>query len=89
MASQADPAIRAKAIEKLGNIGAKDPEGIDTIIAALDDSASEVRKVAIYAIVRIGAPCSDAFEKLESMSRDDADPEIRKIAGEAYGNLTK
>jgi HEAT repeat protein len=83
-----DPKVRVEAIKKLGNIGNKVPEAISTIIDALADKSAAVRKEAIYAVVRNRRACAAAVPILDEMKDNDPDPAIRKIADEAYENLS-
>jgi len=81
--------VRVEAVKKLGNIGSKDPEALPAVFEALSDSTPAVRKEAIYAVVRNRSASAEAWPILEEMKDNDQDKDIRKIAGEAFHNLTE
>ena len=81
-------AVRIEAVKKLGNIGSKDPDALPAVFEALLDKAPAVRKEAIYAVVRNRSASREALPLLEEMKDADRDAKIRKIADEAYRNLT-
>ncbi len=80
-------AVRTEAIKKLGNIGSKDREALPAIMIALADAAPAVRREAIYAVVRNWPASREGLLVLKEMQENDGDPDIRKIAEEAHGNL--
>ena len=83
-----DSKVRVEAVKKLGNIGAKSADAMSAVFDALSDPSPAVRKEAIYAVVRNRQASKKAVSLLEEMKEDDTDMEIRKIAEEAYQNLT-
>ena len=83
-----DPSVREKAVKKLGNMGDKDQSAMSAVFDALSDPAPSVRKEAIYAVVRNRQASRQALPFLDEMKEHDEDAEIRKIADEAYGNLS-
>ena len=59
------------------------------VINALADNDATVRREAIYAVARNRSVSRDGLPLLKEMRDKDTDSTIRKIASEAYENLTK
>jgi HEAT repeat protein len=79
-----DPLVRRTSADILGNLD--DPRAQDALVAALDDSESDVKVAALQSLARAEA----APAILEVVSKlDDLDAEVRAQAIETLGALTK
>lgn len=83
-----DAAMRAEAVKKLGNIGSRDPAALPAAFKALFDPVPAVRREAIFVVVRTWPASRETLPRLKELSEGDEDPEIRKMAAEAYENLS-
>ena len=79
---------RVEAVRKLGNIGDRHPNALPAVFDVLTDDSPAVRKEVIFAIVRTWPASRDALPLLEQVKENDDDSAIRKLAAEAYLNLT-
>ena len=82
--NHSDPRVRRTSAEILGNLD--EPRVRDALVAALDDSESDVRVASLHSLARTEA----ASALLEIASRlDDPDAEVRAHAIEALCTLTQ
>src|SRR5262245_33312597 len=67
-----DPDVKTRltAVKALGNVGAKDPVVVPTLIEAVKDKNADVRVEAILALLRIGPDAGDAIPVLTEARRD-------------------
>jgi HEAT repeat protein len=84
-----DPAahVRKKAVLKLGNVGAADPEALPALIGALKDKESDVRCEAIKALVKFGPAANEVMVALTPLRQKDRDPKVRICAAKALEAL--
>jgi HEAT repeat protein len=85
--SDANPKLREKAAEKLGNAGSGDSAVISALCGALQDKDPGVRCQAILALVKCGSAAKPAVESLKVLERQDPDPRVRSFAAKALENL--
>ena len=87
--SDPDPKLRQKAVEKLGNVGASDATVVAALCAALKDKNADVRRQAVFALVKCGSPAGNVVESLREVRRQDSDPKVRDYAARALETLDK
>ena len=76
--------LRLKATECLGRVKPADPQVVKKLIAFIDDSDLDQRKVSITALATIGPPAREAVPKLIALLNDPQEDEtIRSIAKQA------
>lgn len=66
----ADPRVRKKAADVLGNVGTVDQRSIPALIEAVKDRDPGVRDAAVLALSKIGPPASDAAGVLQEATQD-------------------
>lgn len=82
----ADVKMRLQAVKALGNVGAKDPVVVPTLISAVKDKNADVRVEAILALLRMGPDAADAVPVL-SEARRDVNPRVRDSAAKALARI--
>ena len=78
-----NPTVRRQAVLKLGNVGDADPDVEEALASALGDSDAQVRRDAVFAVVKLEQPGEEILDQLEAMSREDNEPGIRDVARRA------
>jgi len=78
-----DRLARWAAANALGKL--KQPQGVDALVALLDDPGAGLRQAAVQALGRIADP--RAGEPLARTVRSDQDPVARELAAQALGTL--
>ena len=84
-----DPKVRRKAVLKLGNVGDADPDVEEGLAGALCDSDVQVRRDAVFAVVKLQHPGEEIISQLEAMRREDNEPGIRDVATRALAKLNR
>src|SRR5262249_60790746 len=84
----ASPQARRQAVQKLGNVGDEDPSVAEALCGALCDSDAQVRREAVFAVVKLAEPGSEITTRLGTMSEKDADPGVRDVAARALAKLS-
>jgi HEAT repeat protein len=74
---------------KLGNVGDADPDVEQGLAGALRDVDAQVRRDAVFAIVKLQQPGEEIIGQLEAMSREDNEPDIRDVAMRALAKLER
>ena len=82
------PRARRQAVQKLGNVGDEDPAVAQALCEALQDSDAQVRREAVFAVVKLAEPGSEITSRLGTMSEKDADPGVRDVAARALAKLS-
>ena len=77
------PAVRRKAVLKLGNVGDSDPAAADALAGAFRDSDPVVRRDAVSAVAKLSKPSEDILAWLRVMGDRDSDPRVRDFARRA------
>jgi HEAT repeat protein len=72
---------------KLGNVGDADPAAADALTEALGDTDIQVRRAAVFAVVKLKKPSEAIVAQLDAMSRADSDSGIRDVAARAVKRL--
>jgi HEAT repeat protein len=81
------PAVRKKAVAKLGNVGTADPAALPALKEALNDRDARVRQEAIVALVKLGSDAQSATAALAELGQRDRDPQVRSCARRALEQL--
>jgi competence protein ComFC len=76
-------AERARRVAELGDLGS--PAGVPELVAALEDSDGNVRRLAASALRKI--PDERAFEPLVALLAQEGKPQVRQYAVKALGAL--
>jgi HEAT repeat protein len=84
-----NPLVRREAVMKLGNVGDADPAAAEGLTEALRDSDVQVRRAAVFAVVKLEEPGEAITSQLEIMRRNDSEPGIREVAGKALKKLNR
>ena len=84
-----DPHVRRQAVMKLGNVGDADPAAAEGLTEALRDADVQVRRAAIFAVVKLEQPGETITSQLENMRRGDSEPGIREVADKALEKLSR
>ena len=84
-----DPLLRRQAVMKLGNVSDADPAAAEALTEALLDTDVQVRRAAVFAVVKLKDPSEAITAQLDTMSRTDEDADVRDIAGRALKHLAK
>ena len=82
------PLARRKAVQKLGNVG-DDPDVAEALCEALQDSDAQVRRDAVFAVVKLAEPGAEITARLGAMSQEDADPGVRDVAARAIAKMNR
>lgn len=82
------PQVRRLAVLKLGNVGDEDPDTEEALAGALRDPDPIVRRDAVFAVVKLEKPGEAIVSRLDAISREDGEPNIRDIASRALKKLT-
>lgn len=82
-----DPRERKAAADKLGNVGAADPQACPALVEALRDPDAGVRGAAVLGLVRCGPAAKAAVPALRDLRDHDPDPGVRTRAGRALDAL--
>ena len=82
-----DKKLRKEAVEKLGNLGAVDPEVLPVLTGALHDADAQIRGDAVLALAKLGRAAKPAIPGLEALSRSDPDAQVRDYAARALEKL--
>jgi len=82
------PPVRRQAVLKLGSVVEADPAVAEGLAAALGDQDATVRREAVFAVVKLKHPGSAIIMRLETMSRNDRDAQVRDAASRAAGRLS-
>lgn len=85
----ANPLVRRQAVMKLGNVGDADPAAAQGLTEALGDSDVQVRRAAVFAVVKLDKPGKAITSQLDSMRRSDSEPGIREVAARALERLSR
>lgn len=72
---------------KLGNVGDDDPNVTDALGGALQDSDAQVRRDAVFAVVKLKRPGETIMTRLRIMIEIDPDPRARDLATKAVVRL--
>lgn len=78
----ADPKVRKRAADVLGNVGPVDPGAVPALATAARDRDPKVRDAAVLALSKIGSDAASAVAALEEATRD-TDPTVRAHAATA------
>jgi HEAT repeat protein len=81
-----DPKVRRQAVLTLGNVGAH-PGVEEGLAEALCDTDAQVRRDAVFAVVKLQAPSADIIDQLETMRRRDSEPAIRDVVARALAKI--
>jgi HEAT repeat protein len=84
-----DPKVRRQALLKLGNVGDADPDVEQGLAGALRDVDAQVRRDAVFAVVKLQQPGEEIIGQLAAMSREDNEPDIRDVALRALAKLER
>ena len=84
-----DPHLRRQAVMKLGNVGDADPAAAEALSEALRDTDVQVRRAAVFAVVKLKQPGEEITEQLGVMSRTDSDAGIQDSALRALAKLKR
>lgn len=82
------PQLRRRAVLKLGNVGDDDPDAEEALARALKDPDPLVRRDAIFAVIKLEQPGDAIIARLNAMSREDGEPEIRDAASRVLKKLS-
>jgi len=77
--SHADPAVRKRAVDILGNVGSIDARSMPALIEAVADPQPKVRDAAVLRLSKMGPYAAAAAETLKKAAAD-TDPTVRKHA---------
>ncbi len=82
-----DPKKRRVAVLKLGNVGDADPSASEGIALALTDTDAQVRRDAVFAVVKLKNPGEPILSRLRKMGESDKDTRARDLAKKAITQL--
>jgi HEAT repeat protein len=82
----ADPRVRKKAVDVLGNLGTSDPAVVHALAAALKDRDAAVRREAAQALLKLGPAAREAAPALREAAKDP-DARVRAAAAQAVEKL--
>jgi HEAT repeat protein len=81
--SSPDKKLRKEAVEKLGNLGAADPEVLPALTSALHDAEAPIRCEAVLALAKLKRDAKPAIPDLEALAKRDPDAKVRDYAARA------
>ena len=76
---------RLRAIDALGRIGPEARVAVPVLLGLLEDRDPIVRSYSVTALSLIGPNQTSIVDAIHRVAREDADPEIRKVARQALG----
>ncbi len=82
-----DPQLRRQAVLKLGNVGDADPAAAPALAEALLDTDAQVRRDAVFAVVKLKTPGEQIVSRLGDMGRADVEPDNRTLATRALQKI--
>ena len=65
----------------------QNPEVEDGLAEALRDPDSQVRRDAVFAVVKLQQPCADIVNQLDAIRQEDSEPGIRDAATRALAKI--
>ena len=86
-ATNANPKVRLKAVEVLGNVGPVDPGAIPALIVALKDKDAKVRTAAVVGLAKIGSAADAALPTLRELADLEKNQSVRKHIQTAIARL--